>query len=97
MPGMEERPSKEGSLHFDRTVSLGHVLTIVALMSSLVGAYVAYKVTISNHEDRISRLETLMLQQLNTNQDQVNSLWSIKQDVAVIKDRIERFSSSHQR
>lgn len=92
MPGMGERPSEKQSLHFDRTISVGHIITVLTLISAFVGAYAAYKVTITDHESRLIRLETMVLQQINSNEAQNNSLWSIKQDVAVIKDRIERFS-----
>lgn len=80
--GMGDGPTEKLGLQFDKTINLGHVLTIITLIAAFTGAYTAYQVTITNHEDRITRLE-----------NQTNNIWSIKQDVAVIKDRIERLSS----
>lgn len=86
MPEMEPGPEKAVGLRFDKTVSLGHVLTAASMLTGIAVAYTTYMVTITDHERRIELLE----KQLSVTIQQMNTMWSIKQDVAVIKDRLER-------
>lgn len=92
MSGLEERSPKEGSLRFDRTISLGHLLTIATMIMGLTAAYSTYQVTVNDHESRIKFLE----RQLTITSDQMAIVWSIQRDVAVIKDRLERLPSGKQ-
>jgi hypothetical protein len=83
---------------FDSTINLGHVLTIVTLLGTLAIAYSTYKVTISSLDSRLAYLETYRVTNLEANDktrasqlvDMSNALYSIKSDVAIIRDRIER-------
>jgi len=83
---------------FDATINLGHVLTIAALLGTLAIAYATYKVTISALESRLAYLETYRINNMEAqiklqqgyNTEMSNAIYIIKQDVAVIRDRLER-------
>lgn len=75
---------------FDWTINLGHVLTIAALLLSLGSAYTAYKITISDHDSRIRALEKSNMVLDSRTNEIYNVLYGIKQDVAIVKYRLER-------
>lgn len=77
-------------IKFDGTVNLGHLLTIATLISMMVAAYATYKVTINSHDTRLGMLEAQMKSQEGYNLSTSTALYSIKQDVAIIKDRLEK-------
>jgi len=74
---------------FDWTINLGHVATIVTLLLALATAYSTYQVTINDHDSRLRTLE----KQGNHMDSRINEmyglLYTIKQDMAIIKYRIE--------
>ena len=88
--GLEDKSTGQGGLRFDKTISLGHVLSIMTMMAGIGAAYAAYQVTIGNIEMRIQFLEAQSKSQMSTNIDLVSSMYNIQRDVAVIKDRLER-------
>jgi hypothetical protein len=77
-------------ISFDRTVSLGHVLTIMSILAATIGGYVTYRLTIAEHEARLVSLETQMRTQGAAYTELQVMMWNIRQDVAVIRDRLER-------
>lgn len=77
---------------FDRTVSLGHILTIMSIIGATIGGYVTYRLTIAEHDVRLRTLEAQMLHQINSNSELNVMMYNIRQDVAIIRDRIERGS-----
>lgn len=77
-------------LRFDNTINLGHILTIGAILMGMALAYTTYALTVSDHDSRLRYLETVMKTQQVYNVDTNSALWTIKQDVAVIRDRLER-------
>jgi Tfp pilus assembly protein PilN len=78
------------SISFDKRISLGNVLTLLSLLGILAGSYVTYRVTISEHETRIQALELSMQRQSSANSELSTMMYNIRQDVAVIRDRLER-------
>lgn len=83
-------PKKLSGFQFDKTVSLGHLLTTITIIGGLVIAYASYRESHRDHESRIMVLE----RQYNSIADQMKTMWEIKENVAVIKDRIERTNST---
>lgn len=82
----EPEHKKFAGLQFDRTISLGHILTTVTIIGGLIVAYASYRESHRDHESRLLILE----RQYNNIVDQMKTMWEIKENVAVIKDRIER-------
>jgi hypothetical protein len=74
---------------FDWTINLGHVLTIAAVLGTMATAYTTYQVTISDHDARIRSLEKTSQSQDARMSEQSQVLYSIKQDLAIIKYRLE--------
>src|SRR5262245_41288823 len=58
-----------GGLQFDRTVSLGHVLTMATMAVGMMFGYSAYKETVVNHEMRLKYLETQIQAQVQSHND----------------------------
>lgn len=77
-------------IKFDGTVNLGHILTIGTLVSMMAVAYATYKVSMNDHDSRLTFLENQMKSQDAYNVSTSSTLYSIKQDVAIIKDRLEK-------
>lgn len=96
MQGLEGRPKEENGLRFDKSVSLGHVLTMAVMISGILTAYVTYKVTISDHASRIERLEKLMEMDVQSSNNQTRAIYDIQREVAIIKDRLERSSRKNE-
>lgn len=84
-----ERPGMQRP-RFDWTVNLGHVLTIAALLGTLGTMYTTYQVTVSDHDSRLRTLEKQILFLDTRANDSTNVLYSIKQDLAIIKYRMEQ-------
>lgn len=70
----------------DTTVNLGHVLTIVTILLTAVGAYNGMILRLSAAELKIQTLEAQQTQLYLV----VKDIAVLQRDVAVIKDRIER-------
>lgn len=75
---------------FDRTISLGHVLTIMSIVGATIGGYVTYRLTIAEHDVRLRNLEQQMQHQMDVYGSLNTMMYNIRQDVAVIRDRLER-------
>lgn len=90
----DERRSSQMAhgVSFDRTISLGHVLTIMSIVFATIGGYVTYRLTIAEHEARLQNLEQQMAHQVLSDSDLRVMMYNIRQDVAVIRDRVERSS-----
>jgi hypothetical protein len=88
--GLEVEARKENGVHFDRTINLGHIMTILTLMVGMAGAYTTYKVSMTEHETRINRLEEITKSQISVGADITSNIYAMKQDLAIIKFRIER-------
>lgn len=93
---MSEDHVAGSGLRFDLSVNLGQVLTATAMILSVVAAYFAIRSDIRDHEGRIARVEQSVINQDVLNQKAGDSLGSIKTDIAVIRDRLERASSERQ-
>ena len=90
MSMMVENGGVKHPLRFDRTLNLGHVLTIFTLLGTMGIAYATYSVTVAGHDLRLRFLEAQVSTLTNLNVELKAALASIKQDVAVIRDRLER-------
>jgi hypothetical protein len=68
---------------------LGHVVTIGAILLTMATAYTTYQITVQDHDSRLRTLE----KQAHGSSAQMSSvsdaLYAIKQDLAVIKYRLE--------
>lgn len=49
-------------IRFDRTITLGNVLTLLAGVMAMGGAYVDYRVTLDKHENRIGNTEARIIE-----------------------------------
>jgi len=90
MQGMEGRPEKKSGMHFEKTINLGHVFTIITLLGMGATAYTTYRVTVVEHDTRLSTLEKNFLLQMSRNNDITVTIYKMQSDIAVIRDRIER-------
>ena len=77
-------------VNFDNTVNLGHLLIVGTVLASAISTYIALRITINEHDFRISRAENESKIQNTQLQNIQNSIWNIQSDVAVIKDRMNR-------
>lgn len=70
----------------DTTVNLGHVLTIVTILLTAVGAYNGMIVRLSAAELKVQALEAQQAQLYLV----VKDIAVLQRDVAVIRDRLDR-------
>ena len=75
---------------FDATISLGHILTAVSMIFTVVAAYFVLDSRVKLQEDRIIRVEQDLNAQKVLNVKTTDVLSEIKTGVAVIQDRLER-------
>lgn len=85
----EDNTSSKG-LRFDLSINLGQVLTAVSMILSVMTAYFAIRSDLRDHESRIAGVEQSVLNQEQFNSKAIDTLGSIKTDIAVIRDRLER-------
>lgn len=83
-------PSQHHGISFEKSISVGHILTILSIVSAAVSLFVTYRVTITEHEGRLRTLEIQVQTQTATNSQLSTMMYNIRQDVAVIRDRLER-------
>lgn len=83
-------PQERNVLKFDWTMNLGHLMMILTMVLAAVAAYATARVTLSEHEARISALEIGISSVRTTSSDLTATLYTIRQDVAVIRDRMDR-------
>lgn len=74
---------------FDWTINLGHLLTISAMLIALATAYTTYQVTINDHDSRLRSLERQTLMLDGRTSDIYKVLSDIRQDLAIIKYRMD--------
>lgn len=70
---------------FDGTISLGHILTIAALVGSVFLAYTNVLRAMDNHEVRIEALERSNDRDTILQQQILNTLTTIREDIATLK------------
>lgn len=77
-------------MQVENKISLGNVLTILVLVGGLFASYYTMQGRIGEHEIRIKALE----EALRTQNGQIalinDNINSMKQDLAIIRDRMER-------
>jgi 5-bromo-4-chloroindolyl phosphate hydrolysis protein len=84
-----QEPESQG-MRFDLTINLGHIIILGTLFTSIVSTWVTYKVSITNNELRLARLEEFVKAQGASNQEIATDISSIKQDIAIIRYRVDR-------
>jgi hypothetical protein len=73
--------------HFDFSLNLGHVLTILSIVGSVFVAYSTLVREVDNHELRIKTIEK-QIDTTSTFQSQVlSTLGTIREDIATLKER----------
>jgi hypothetical protein len=73
--------------HFDFSLNLGHVLTILSNVGSVSVAYSTLVREVDNHELRIKTIEK-QIDTTSTFQSQVlSTLGTIREDIATLKER----------
>lgn len=84
-------------------VNVGHLLIVVSMLGSGIAAYVAAKVELTSHASRIDVIEKtlegqsrLLERQSTRAEDMNNNVWGIKQDMAIIRQKVEMFSATQQ-
>jgi hypothetical protein len=75
---------------FDMTINLGHVITVAIGLLALGTAYTTYQVTINDHDSRLRSLEKNGVANESKVYDMYNVLYSIKNDISIIKFRLDR-------
>ncbi len=87
---MSMPPVEEHHMRFDRTVNLGQILTLVAMIFAGIAAWFNMKADMRLQEERIERLEKGYANQWEQIRATTDALSSIRTDIAVIRDRMER-------
>ena len=82
-------PPKKQSVSFDLSINLGHVITIATLLGTMGVAYSTYSVTVHSHDMRLRYVENQVQSVVSTNTELTKSMYSLRQDVAIIRDRVE--------
>lgn len=77
-------------ISFDLSINLGHVLTIATLLCTLAVAYATYLVTVNSLDMRLRYVETHIQNIASVNYELTTAMHTLRQDVAIIRDRIER-------
>jgi len=77
------------SIEIDSKVNLGHILIMVGMLGSGISAYVAAKVTLNEHQSRLENIEKAVEKYNTRAEDLNNSLWGIKSDIAIIRQKVE--------
>jgi hypothetical protein len=80
---------KKQLVNFDLSINLGHVLTIATLLGTMGVAYATYSVTVHSHDLRLRFVESQVQSLVNTNKELTTTMYTLRQDVAIIRDRIE--------
>lgn len=83
---MSVREEGPFGMHFDKTITLGHLLIVLTIIIGGIGAYTTMRVQLSDHELRIEALEKRD-ERMN---DLVRWVYEIKGDLGVIKSRLDR-------
>ena len=84
-----EEPRKRG-ITFNLSINLGHLLTIGTLLITMGAAYSTYAVTVHSHDMRLRFLEAQVQSLVHVNNELTANMYTLRQDVAVIRDRVER-------
>jgi hypothetical protein len=77
-------------MRFDLTINLGHVVVLGTLIASVITTWSSYYTSITNSEIRITRLEKAIETHVANSQDLSENISSLKQDIAILRYRIER-------
>ncbi len=75
---------------FDKTITLGNVILMVGMAGSVVAFFTSTKISLAEHEIRLTRLERITDGLIQSDYTTSVNIGAIKQDVAVIRDRVER-------
>lgn len=88
------------SIEIEPKVNLGHILIMIGMIGSGVSAYVAAKVTLNDHANTLAghsqkliEFERMIDKQGTRNQEMNDTLWGIKSDIAIIRQRVEMLKS----
>jgi hypothetical protein len=81
---------EEPNVKFDPTVNLGHIISAIVMIISMIATYFALKSDIRDHESRLTVVEEAYKSQHITNNSTRDALNKIETGVAVIRDRMER-------
>ena len=82
-------PRKQG-VTFNLSINLGHLLTIGTMLVTMGVAYSTYAVTVHSHDMRLRFLEAQVQSLVHVNAELTTNIYNLRQDVAVIRDRVER-------
>jgi hypothetical protein len=74
--------------HFDPTLNLGHLLTIIALLGSVAGAYYSLQGAVQLDEQRITTLEKQASSSISFQSAVLDKLTSIQVDIGVLKTKV---------
>jgi hypothetical protein len=76
----------KGSIRYDSTINLGHVLTMLTIAGTVALAYATYRVEVSELSTRVTILEGLS----KTYEATTMAVHAIRADIAIMRDRLER-------
>ena len=79
-------------IEFSRTISLGHVITIVTFLLSAGVAYGAIQSDINEHKWRIQTLERATVELTKSTQRTSEAVWKIREDISAMRERLDRGS-----
>jgi NAD/NADP transhydrogenase beta subunit len=89
---VEEKPNSAAKLRFDTSINLGHILTMLTIGGAIALAYTAYRVEVTELSTRVTILENVS----KTQEATTIAVHSIRSDIAIMRDRLERFESERQ-
>lgn len=77
-------------LKFEGVVTLGHILQSLVILGAVFMAFTSLRETDASHAARIQSLEDRAAMATLTNQQILNTLTTIREDIATLKERSQR-------
>lgn len=79
----------------DPTVNIGHILIMLGMIFSAMGAYISIQQDLTEHQQRLMVLERQVSIYRNESREMLQTLSGIRTDIAVIKRRMEVVEEGH--
>lgn len=87
---MSMHEMEKQSLHLDKTINVGQILTIIGLLTAGLAGFYAVRESTTLNATRIAILERSIQEDRAQARQMVESLQGIRQDMAVIRYRLEK-------
>jgi len=81
-------------MQIDTTINLGQIISIGGMIVAFIGAYYNLKGDIRSHGDRLTKIDEAESAQIALNTKMIEEMSAMRQDVAIIRDRIDRVTAA---